>query len=54
MNIEDLDRDDLLFLIGCYSNYVVEFYDSHKQDEQPISVYDFLDNEFQDILNNME
>lgn len=54
MNIEDLDRDDLLFLIGCYSNYVVEFYDGHEQDAQPVSVYEFLENEFQDILNDME
>lgn len=51
MDIEDLDRDDLLFLIGCYNNYVIEFYDTHEEGMQPVSVYEFLDNEFQDILN---
>lgn len=54
MDIEDLDRDDLLFLIGCYNNYVIEFYDTHEEGMQPVSVYEFLDNEFQDILNEEE
>lgn len=50
INIEDLDREDLLFLIGCYNNYVVEFYDEHEEGMYPVSVYEFFDNEFQEIL----
>ena len=50
MNIEDLDREDLLFLIGCYNNYIVEFYDEHEEGMYPVSVYEFFDNEFQEIF----
>ena len=50
MGIEDLDREDLLFLIGCYNNYVVEFYDEHEEGMYPVSIYEFFDNEFQEIL----
>ncbi len=50
VSIEDLDREDLLFLIGCYNNYVVEFYDEHEEGMYPVSVYEFFDNEFQEIL----
>lgn len=49
-SLEDLDREDLLFLIGCYNNYVVEFYDEHEEGMYPVSVYEFFDNEFQEIL----
>ena len=50
INIEDLDREDLLFFIGCYNNYVIEFYDDHEEGMYPVSVYEFFDNEFQEIL----
>ena len=50
INIEDLDREDLLFLIGCYNNYIVEFYDEHEEGMYPVSIYEFFDNEFQEIL----
>lgn len=50
INIEDLDREDLLFLIDCYNNYVVEFYDEHEEGMYPVSIYEFFDNEFQEIL----
>lgn len=49
-NIEDLDREDLLFLIGCYNNYVVDFFEEHEEGMQPVSVYEFFENEFQDII----
>lgn len=54
MGIEDLDREDLLFLIGCYNNYVVEFYDEHEEGMYPVSVYEFYENEFQEILKESE
>ena len=50
MNIENLDREDLLFFISCYNNYVVEFYDTHEQGMCPISAYEFFDNEFQEMI----
>ena len=50
ISIEDLDREDLLFLIDCYNNYVVGFYDEHEEGMYPVSVYEFFDNEFQEIL----
>ena len=50
MNIEDLDREDLLFLIGCYSNYVMDFYEEHDYNDTPVCVYEFLDNDYQNIL----
>lgn len=50
VSIEDLDREDLLFFIGCYNNYIVEFYDEHEEGMYPVSVYEFFDNEFQEIL----
>lgn len=50
MEIEDLDREDLLFLIGCYNNYVVDFFEEHEEGMYPVSVYEFYENEFQDII----
>lgn len=53
-SLEELDREDLLFFIGCYNNYVVEFYDDHEEGMYPVSAYEFFDNEFQEILNQDE
>ena len=53
-NIELLDREDLLNLLGHYSNYVVEFYDNHDKDMTPVSIYEFFDNEYQEILENKD
>lgn len=53
-NLEDLDIEDLLFFIGCYSNYIVEFYDEHEEGMQPVCAYEFFDTEFQGILKEME
>ena len=49
-NLENLDREDLLFFIGCYNNYIVEFYDNHEKEMFPVGAYEFFDNEFQEIL----
>ena len=49
-DLEDLDREDLLFFIGCYNNYIVEFYDYHEKEMCPVGAYEFFDNEFQEIL----
>lgn len=52
--IEFLDREDLLNLIGYYNNYVIEFYDNHDKEMTPVSVYEFFDNEYQEILENQK
>ena len=53
-NLEDLDREDLLFFIGCYNNYIIDFFDEHEDSMQPVGVYEFFDNEFQEILKEQE
>ena len=48
---EDLDYDDLFHLIGEYSNYVTEFFNKHEEgSEYQVSIYEFYENEYQDIL----
>ena len=47
---EDLDYDDLFHLIGEYSNYVTEFFEEHTYPEQQVSIYEFYDNKYQEIL----
>lgn len=53
-NLEDLDREDLLFFIGCYNNYIIDFFDEYEEGMQPVSAYEFFDTEFQGILKEME
>ena len=53
-NLEELDREDLLFFIGCYNNYIIDFFDEHEEGMQPVSAYEFFDTEFQGILKEME
>ncbi len=48
---EDLDYEDLYHLSGEYSNYVVEFYRYHDEgSEYPVCVWEFYQNEYQEIL----
>lgn len=54
MNIEQLDKEDLLFLIGTYNNYIIDFYEEHDFPDVPVSVYEFLDNEFKNILEEQK
>ena len=53
-SLEELDREDLLFFIGCYNNYIIEFYDEHEEGMIPVCAYEFFDNEFQEILKEQE
>lgn len=50
INLEDLDREELLFFISCYNDYIIDFYDTHEEGMQPVCAYEFFDNEFQEIL----
>ena len=53
-SLEELDREDLLFFIDCYNNYIIDFFDEHEEGMQPVSAYEFFDTEFQGILKEME
>lgn len=50
--IENMDREDLVSLLEHYSNYVVEFFDTHEKGMQPVSIYEFFENEYQEIIEN--
>lgn len=50
--IENMDREDLVKLLGYYSNYVVEFFDTHEEGMKPVSVYEFFENEYQEMIEN--
>lgn len=49
---EDLDYEDLRHLISEYNAYVQEF--DYENSGTPVSVYEFYDYEYQDIINNEE
>lgn len=53
-SLEELDREDLLFFIGCYNNYIIDFYEQHEEDMFPVCAYEFFDTEFQEILKEQE
>lgn len=53
-SLEELDREDLLFFIGCYNNYIIDFFDEYEDSMQPICAYEFFDTEFQGILKEQE
>lgn len=44
---KDLNKEDLLCLINCYNNYIIEYFEEHI-DGTPVSIYEFYDNEFQE------
>lgn len=48
-NIENLEKNDILYLIECYNNYIMEF--DYENSGEPVSIYEFMDYEFQEILN---
>ena len=48
---KDLEYDDLLHMIGSYNNYIMEF--DYKNSGQPVSVYEFYEHEYQEILEEI-
>ncbi len=48
--ITKLNSTELLHLLDNYSMYVTEFYDEHSSAEYPVCVYEFYDNEYQEII----
>ena len=52
-SLEELDKEELLFFINCYNEYITTFYDTHEEKMQPVCAYEFFDTDFQEILENM-
>ena len=50
-NLKALNKKELLSFIGYYNNYIINFYEDHEEGMEPVSVYEFFDNEYQEILN---
>lgn len=50
--LEELNKDNLVFFIKCYNNYITEFFDEHEDGMIPVSIYEFFDNEFSEIVEN--
>lgn len=50
---KDLEYEDLVRLADEYSFYVMEFPEYHDVDynNYPVSIHEFYENEFQDIIN---
>jgi hypothetical protein len=48
---KDLDYDDLCHLIQEYNFYVMNFPEEHdvSYEEYPVSIYEFYENEYQEI-----
>jgi len=57
---KNMSKDDLIYLLGCYNNYVIDLIDSIVGEDRnniinsSVSVYDFYENEYQDILKEEE
>lgn len=49
-SLEELDKEELLFFIGCYNDYIISFYDTHDKSMQPVCAYEYFDTDFQEIL----
>ena len=52
--IENMDKEDLLSLLGYYNNYVVEFFDTHEEGMRPVSIYEFFENDYQEIIEEQK
>lgn len=53
---EDLDYEDIHRLAGEYSNYIMEFNEENrwKTGSQPVSIYEFYEHEYQEIIAEEE
>lgn len=47
--IEELNKEDLLKLLEEYNNYIVYFYDEHDYGSVPVGIYEFYNNEYQEL-----
>ena len=52
--ISGLNKEELLYFIEEYNNYVVDFPDYHDNRSYPVCIYEFFGIEFQEILADEE
>ena len=52
--ISEMNKEELLYFIEEYNNYVVDFPDYHDDGSYPVCIYEFHGIEFQEILNDEE
>lgn len=50
LNFEDLSKKELIDLIVAYNDYVIEYFEEHKEGT-PVCVSEFFDNEYQEMKN---
>lgn len=51
--LEVLEKDELLKLIKFYNDYIFEFLEEHDEGMTPVSIYEFYDNEYQELINTV-
>lgn len=56
MEFDDLEYDDLQLLAAMYSCYVMNFPEDHSvsYDEYPVSIYEYMENEWQEDIKEMQ
>ncbi|MDO5555102.1 MAG: hypothetical protein Q4G09_00165 [Clostridia bacterium] len=54
INFGDLTKEELLSLLVYYNNYVQEYPETHNDGMYPVSINDFYDNEYQEIIENQK
>lgn len=47
--LEELSKEDLLKLLMAYSDYIISFYEEHDYGSFPVCIYEFYDNEYQEL-----
>ena len=50
--LKTLNKNELIDLIDCYDTYITDFFDTHDNGCIPVSLYEFYDCEYQEILIN--
>lgn len=48
--VEELDKESLTYFLGCYNDYVQEFYDAHDEGSTPVSIVEYFNNDFPIVL----
>ena len=52
--MEDLTREELQDLMESYNNYVMNFREDHDIYDEPISIYEYYDNEYQEPIPTLK
>ncbi len=50
--ISEMNKNELLYFIELYNNYVVDFPDYHDSGSYPVCIYEFFECEYQQILED--